>query len=72
MLTSILFDATAHKSTNPWFGRGILRSVPTYRAPFSSADLQAVAEGLTMTDREIDRLAGYAAAADRLERGLSY
>jgi hypothetical protein len=35
---TILFDATRQVKTTHRFGRGILRSLPTYHSPVSSAD----------------------------------
>jgi hypothetical protein len=70
--TRVLFDATQRHLARRDFGRGILRSVPTYRTGYTAADeAWAAAE----FNRELsgapdyDRLAAIAEAQDRLERG---
>jgi hypothetical protein len=71
--TRVLFDATQRHPARRDFGRGILRSVPTYRAPYTAADAawaaEAFARPVTAYDLEMDRRAALAEAQDRLERG---
>lgn len=53
------------------FGRGLVRSLPTHRAPFTASDVAwLVAERAAAEDRHHDQLAGEAEAMARHERGL--
>lgn len=55
------------------FGRGILRSLPTYRAPYTASDAaQWAAMSADLDNARLDRRYEEAAAVDRHERGLSY
>ena len=68
--TVVLFDANA-RVRSPHFGQGILASRPSFRVPFTVAD---VAEASLMfaesgRDAEFDRLADEAAFLDRYTRG---
>jgi hypothetical protein len=71
--TRVLFDATRRHAVPRNFGRGIVRSLPTYRAPYTAADAawaaQAFSWPVSAYDVEMDRRATLAEAQDRLERG---
>jgi hypothetical protein len=73
-----LFDATARRNPNRTFGRGLLRSLPTFKAPASAEDMAWASQALadeadrrrtTAYDREIDRRAAEALATDAYCRG---
>jgi hypothetical protein len=64
-----LFDSKrTHKSSS--FGRGMLASRPHSRLDIDEADRRWWAAQTLATARDFDVEAEYAAAADRLERGL--
>ena len=70
---TILFDARCPVKPARRFGAGILATRPTYRAPYTSADLAWLAADNARRDaenRHYDAMADEAAALDRLERGL--
>jgi hypothetical protein len=71
--TRVLFDATRRHPAPRTFGRGLLRPLPTYRAPYTAADAawaaQAFSRPVTAYDLHLEALAKEAEAQDRLERG---
>jgi hypothetical protein len=76
----VMFDATQRHPAPRDFGRGILRSLPTDRRNWTDADaawaaqafgaVDAGGEPLPLSDAELEQAAEWAAALDRLERGL--
>jgi hypothetical protein len=71
--TRVVFDATWRLPAPRTFGRGLLRSLPTYKAPYTAADAAwaagAFSRPATAYDLEMDRQAALAEAQDRLEGG---
>ena len=71
--TTVLFDATQRHPARRDFGRGVLRSLPTFKAPASAEDMAWAARefnaDLTAYDRELERRAAEAEALDRLTAG---
>lgn len=71
---TILYPAPAPVKSGRRFGRGLLRSLPAYRADHTAADEAWLAlddAGRAAVDREADAMAGEAAALDRYTRGLA-
>jgi hypothetical protein len=77
---SILFDGTKSVKSNPSFGRGLLRSTPTYRDEVSAADRQWAAANLNatatdfmvpdLTDRALEDGAEQARWDDLMRNGI--
>ena len=69
---TILFDATRTVKPARPFGRGILRSLPTYRAPYTAAEASMwAAMSAHLDNARLDRLAGESAALSLMEAGIS-
>ena len=71
----IIFDSTTAivKPAARPFGLGILRSRPTYRAPFSASDASWwAAESARLENARLDAMAEESAALDRHERGIIF
>lgn len=74
---TILFDARRPVKTSKPFGKGLLRSTPSYAAPYTQADLDWLAQDNARReaearelDRLVDELHAECEALSRLERGL--
>ena len=67
-MSAILFDSSRVRKSSK-FGRGVLRSLPTYQTNISAED-EAAYLAMKYGGPDYDRMAQEAAAADRLERGL--
>lgn len=71
----IIFDSTAAivKPADRPFGHGIIRSRPTYHAPYTASDAAWWAsESARLENERLDAMAEESAAMDRLERGLIF
>jgi hypothetical protein len=72
--TVVLFDATQRHPAPRDFGRGILRSMPNDRVPFTAADAAWAAEAfsrpVSTEDIELERRAQEAAWLDSYCRGV--
>lgn len=69
---TILFDATRRVKSNRKFGRGVLPSRPSYKAPAKPSDVQwwAVECSVMTEDKHFDEMATEASYQDRLDRGI--
>lgn len=68
----VLFDGGTRRRS-PYFGRGILRSLPTYRTAYTAADAAWASQAFAPSayDAELDRRAEESAWMDRYEAGIA-
>lgn len=66
--TTVLFDATRRHPAPSTFGRGLIASRPTHRAPASFADMDWAAQAFRGQEQDWDERAARAS----IEAGYSY